>query len=319
MRNKLIKITLIGLIVLLSTSCNEDLNPFGDHKEVYVLNCVLKNNVDFQSAYLSQGYFVDNFDPYSDTLDHTINNSHVRIWFNDSVKIFSDTSFYSVSSNSNVTSYFHNEFSLLPDTDYEIEAVFNNGRKLRAKTKTPKKILFLNTSTPIIPPEQKNTVSVKWNSKDQQLYMASRFTFIYFKKENGVQVRYEKEVPRTITNSGGKIEPFYPEPSYSSGITVQMDAFDFALREISEDDPDKTNYTILAFILEVLIYDRNLTAYYAAKTELGEGFSISVNESDYTNIEGGKGIFGSFIKQRKAIKFSHDYIRSFGYEPGLTE
>ncbi len=56
-----------------------------------------------------------------------------------------------------------------------------------------------------------------------------------------------------------------------------------------------------------------------SKTELSEGFAITVNETDFTNISGGKGIFGSFIKQNFSIKFKHDYIRSFGYTPGLTE
>ncbi len=319
MINKLLKLFLLGSLLISAVACNEDLNPFGDPKEVFVMNCVLKNNVEFQTAYLSHGYFVDNFDPSSDSTDHTLSNSFVRIWFKDSVKIFSDTSLFSESSNSNVTSYFHNSFSLKPNTEYEIEGVFKNGRKLRAKTQTPKGVNFLTTSDIIIPPEKSNDVSVKWEAKDEQLYVASRFTFVYFKIENGKKVRYVKEIPRAVVNSGGKFKPFFPEPSYSNGITVQMNAFDFALEEISKGDPNKKNYTILAFILEVLIYDRNLTAYYASKTELGEGFSISVNESDYTNIEGGKGIFGSFIQQRKAIKFSHDYIRSFGYEPGLTE
>ncbi len=319
MISKITKIMLFGLFTFLIASCNENLNPFGEQKEVYVLNCVLKQNSNFQSAYLSQGYFVDNFDPYSDTLDHTLDNSHIRIWFEDSVKIFSDTLLYSESTNSNITSYFHNDFSLTPNTDYEIEAVFNDGRKLRAKTTTPKTIRFLGTSDKIIPPEESNNVSVRWITVDEQSYIASRFTFLYYKNENGTDVKYVKEVPRAVILVDGQHQPFYPEPASTNGITVQMNAFDFALNEISEGDPNKANYTILAFVLELLVYDRNLSSYYASKTELGEGFSISVNSTDYTNIEGGKGIFGSFIQQRYAIKFTHDYIRSFGYTPGLKE
>ncbi|MCB0743623.1 MAG: hypothetical protein KDC67_06950, partial [Ignavibacteriae bacterium] len=149
-------------------------------------------------------------------------------------------------------------------------------------------------------------------------YSSARFKFIYFKNENGKQVRYEKEVPRTYVLENNVYVPYYPVPSYLQRINVEMIAFDRAMAEISEGDPDKKNYTILTFILEILVYDKNLTAYYASRSELGESFAITTNESDYTNISGGRGIFGSFIKQRFAVRFTHEYIKSFGYEPGLT-
>lgn len=310
----------IGLIsVLLFVGCEDDLNPFADTDETFILNCVLKNDRPFQSAYFSKSYFVDNFDPSSNKEDHSIKDAYIRIFFNDSVKIFDDTVLTASNNASSITSYFHNNFFTYPDTDYELEAILNDGRKITAATKTPKEVRFLPSSDTLIPPKNSNTVGVSWTSPNEQHYTAARFKFIYFKNENGQQVRYEKEVPRAYAFEDGKYKAYYPEPSYDSYIEVEMNAFDKALEEISEGDPNKENYTILAFILEILIYDRNLTAYYASKTELGESFSITTNESDYSNINGGRGIFGSFIKQRKAIKFSLDYIHSFGYIPGLTE
>jgi len=316
----LLKFFFAFVILVLHLSCEDDLNPFVKGEDVFILNCVLKNDRAFQTAFLSKNYFVENFNPNSDTNNHSINNAYIRIFFEDSVKIFSDTlTQKNINSAQSLTSYFNNNFLTKPDTEYELEAVLNDGRKLKSFTKTPNTVSFLYTSDNLIPPANKNSVSVYWTSPDEQLYNAARFKFIYFKNENGTQVRYEKEVPRTYVLENSTYIPYFPEPSYAKQITVEMNAFDRALREISEGDSIKSNYTILAFILEILVYDKNLTAYYASKTELGESFSITVNESDYTNIIGGKGIFGSFIKQRYAIKFTLDYIHSFGYIPGLTE
>jgi len=218
-----------------------------------------------------------------------------------------------------VASYYHENFLTQPDTEYELEAVLSDGRKITSQTRTPKEVSFSSTYETLIPPPNRKAVGVSWRTFNEQLYTAARFKFVYFKNENGEQVRYEKEIPRAYAYEDGEYKAYYPEPSYDKYIEVEMNAFDRALTEISAGDPNKENYTILAFILEILVYDRNLTAYYASKTELGEGFSITTNENDYSNIEGGRGIFGSFIKQRKAVKFSLDYIHSFGYIPGLTE
>jgi hypothetical protein len=318
MRKILFIIALIFAFIY--TGCEDNLNPFTEAEETFILNCILKNDRAFQTAFLSNSYFVDNFDPSSHVEDNSIKDAYIRIFFNDSVKIFSDTLVETSATRTNkTTSYFHDNFLTQPDTEYELEAVLSDGRKITSKTTTPKEVRFLFSSDTLIPPPNRRTVGISWTNLNEQLYTAARFKFIYFKNENGEQVRYEKEVPRAYALEDGEYKAYYPEPSYDKYIEVEMNAFDRALAEISEGDPNKENYTILAFILEILVYDRNLTAYYASKAELGEGFSITTNENDYSNIEGGRGIFGSFIKQRKAIKFSLDYINSFGYIPGLTE
>lgn len=317
---KKILITILVSFGLFISSCEDNLNPFFEKEDTFILNCVLKNDRAFQTALLSKSYFVDNFDPNSYNEDQSIKDAYIRIYFEDSVKIFRDTIVTKSDNSANtITSYFNDDFNTKPNTEYSLEAVLKDGRKITSTTTTPKTVSFKYTSDALIPPPNKSSIRVSWNTEEAKLYTSARFKFIYFKKENGVDVRYEKEVPRAYALENGEYKAYYPEPSYDNSITVEMNAFDRSLREISEGDPNKENYTILAFILEILVYDKNLTAYYASKTELGESFSITTNESDFSNINGGRGIFGSYIKQRKAVKFTLDYIHSFGYTPGLTE
>lgn len=318
---KKVVLALILSLLFFNNACEDNLNPFQKGEDKFIFNCVLKNDRSEQSAFLSKSYFVDNFDPLSNLDDHSVKDAYVRVFFGDSVKIFSDSLVekFNFDNSYTLTNYYNNNFLTKPDTKYDLEIVLNDGRKITSTTTTPKTVVFSSKSDGLIPPPNKKFIRVSWESKAEQLYTAARFIFVYFKNENGVQVRYEKEVPRTYAFENGEYKPFFPEPSYDSYIQVEINAFDRALKEISIGDPNKSNYTILAFILEILVYDKNLTAYYAAKTELGDGFSITTNESDFSNIKGGRGIFGSFIKQRRAVKFSLDYINSFGYIPGLTE
>ncbi|MBK8947075.1 MAG: hypothetical protein IPM32_17650 [Ignavibacteriae bacterium] len=316
---KLLKYFFAILILVIHLSCEDDLNPFVKGEDVFILNCVLKNDRPNQTAFLSKNYFVDNFDPKSDTNNHSIENAYIRIFFDDSVKIFEDTLINkNINSDQKITSYFNNNFFTKPDTEYELEAILSDGRKLRATTKTPKKVSFNGDSDRIIPPEEKDNVTILWDD-NQRLYTAARFLIVYFKNENGISIKHQKEVPRKYIYENSQYIPYFPEPSYSDEINVEMSTFNKAMEEISLGDENKGNYTIFSFILEILIYDQNLTAYYASKAELDEGFSVTTSENDYTNIIGGRGIFGTFIKQRFAIKFAQDYIKSFGYKPGLTE
>jgi hypothetical protein len=89
------------------------------------------------------------------------------------------------------------------------------------------------------------------------------------------------------------------------------------MREISEGDPDKERYKILSLMIEITVLDHNLSSFYSAGRLQSDGYSITVDQADYTNITGGLGIFGSYIKRVSAIRISRDYIMSFGYKSAL--
>jgi len=311
------------LTAIILCACKEDFELYGDLNEEYVLNCILSADSTNQTATITKSYFADFANLNSVRDDPTITGTAIRISFSDSVKIFTqkiverkDNSRYPDSA----TIYNTTNFTPQPSTDYIIDAHLPDGRRLRAKTRTPDPISFdLYKCDSLIPMPHKDWIGVYWEPPAEDQYVAAAYKIYYFKKENSQKVRYEKRVPVKYIKKGDAYLPYFPEPSYSPMILVEVDAFARALQEISEGDPNKENYIILAFILEVRIYDRNLTTYYAAQKEVPESFTLKVDESDYSNIEGGLGIFGSFIKQRKAVKFSHTFIEQFGYTPGLTE
>ncbi|MFC2133062.1 DUF4249 family protein [Bacteroidota bacterium] len=315
--------SLMAVSVFALCSCEEDFDPYGDLRNKYILNCVINNDTTTQFATISKSYLVESSNPASYTEDPAVTGAEIVISFDDSAAVFGEEMVEreDVSRYPNPASvYSTHNLKTEANKEYRLSALLPDGKRMRASTIAPPPVQFnITGSDTLIPPVEKDWVAVYWEIPRQDLYVASVFKVYYFKKENGVNVRYEKRVPVKYVQQGDEYIPHFPEPSYANMIYAEMNAFTRALQEISEGDPDKENYKILAFILEIRVYDENMTSYYAAQREVSESFTLKVDESDYTNIEGGFGIFGSYCLQRKAVKFSHAYIESFGYIPGLTE
>lgn len=316
------KILFVLIISLFAISCSEDYEPFGVYRENYIMNSVLRSDTTQQIVTVSSSYNIRNFET-GKVKDPAIEGAIVRIWEGDKVEFFSEASVPSQPGGRYSTPFiFYTVDNFVPKagTTYEIEALLPNGRRLKSTTTLPKKISFYTNISKRIPPEDDSEIiHVAWFAPEPDRYVAARFKVVYFKNENGTEVRYEKIVPQEYIEFNGKILPHYPEPSFANSIEIELKTFSRAMEEISEGEPDKTKFKILAFILEIMVYDEYLTSYYASTSAISEDFSISLDQAEYTNIEGGLGIFGSFYKQRTAVKFTHEYIRSFGYEPGLTE
>jgi len=320
---KLKSIVLFPLAIILLSSCEEEFNPYGEFKESYIFNCIIRGDTTFQIATLDRNYVADGLNPYDNHVDPALKGAVVRIWYGDSVKILKygemqreDTSRYTTP-----FSYYYADNFLPPaNTNMEVEVLLPNGKKLNSSTHVPEAVYISNIySDKIIPPVDKDYLQMRWAlEKTNQIYVP--FLYInYFKKVNGVNIRHRMEVPVHWEKSGDLYLPKYPIASDAVAIIYEMDVIDIAMEQISAGDPNKSDYTILAATFHVLALDDFLSTYYSATNIASSGFSIKLDETDFTNIDGGYGIFGSFTMSKYAAKFTHRYIESFGYKPGLTE
>jgi hypothetical protein len=304
------------------TSCNEEFSPYGTPRDEFVLNCILANDKSSQNVYLTKSYFVESEKLNSLTNDPAINGADIRISYLDSVKILKadlttriDTSRFG----SKTVYYLAENFSARPGITYRIDVLLPNNKRLSATTKTPAdNLLYYNKGDQLVPPAGRDYVICKWDN-NPDYYIAPNYTFYYFIHKDGETTVHKKNVPLSYVEKNGKYVPIFPEPSHNTAATIEMSTFNRAMQEISEGDPDKSRYEILGFILEFRIFDKNLTNYYASVNEVTENFAVNLDEGDFTNINGGRGIFGSYITKYFVMLFSHNYIRSFGYTPGLAE
>jgi len=271
-------------------------------------------------ATLSHNYLPpDGFDPYSNTVDPAIAGADIRVWLGDSVYIFSDSSVARIDSSRYGTPfnfYYNTKFKIPPKQNIEVEVLLQNGVRLRAASQAPDEVLFKKQSDVIIPAVNSNLVKFIWAPQVEGTFFSPKLKIRYIQNVNGINVEKLKDVPVKYVQRNGNLEPVFPEPSSSSIIFYQLDAITRALEEISEGDPNKSNYTVhQSLIFDVVAFDLNLSRYVSSTNQPFDDLTVTVNESDYTNIKGGLGIFGSYIKSNyPTIRFLPDYIESFGYK-----
>ncbi|MCZ6702872.1 MAG: hypothetical protein O6940_07500 [Ignavibacteria bacterium] len=309
---------LIIFIALIAISCDDGFDPFGEFQDNYALTCILKSDTTFQSATLSHNYRGDGFDPYGNTDDPSIIGADIRVWLGDSVYIFRDTSVARIDTSRYTTSfyfYYNNKFKIEPDKNLEIEVLLQNGQRLKASSRAPEEIFFDNESAVLIPSVNSELVKFIWNQQVEGTFYSPQLTIRYVQNINGNSIEKLKIVPIKYVEQNGDLVPLFPQPLNKTTIIYELDAVSRALEEISEGDPNKDNYTILQSpAFELIALDLNLSRYVSSTNQSLDDLTVTVNESDFTNVEGGLGVFGSYTKKNYTrIRFQPNYIESFGY------
>ena len=308
---KILKLLILIIITLTFISCEEDFNPYGDYQEKFAFTCILKNDDNFQTATLLRSYLSTQSDP-------SVIGADVRVWYNDSVFVFRDSSVARTDTsryNTPFSFYYNKEFRVVGDKFIELEVILPNGKRLRSNSVTPKSITFDDDSEVLIPPVASNIVQFFWNTSDAGIYFSSRLTIRYKQNVNGEIIEKTKVVPIEYVEQGGELTPIFPSPASAPIVIYQLDAVTKALEEISEGDPDKQNYSILQKIsFSVTAFDLQVSKYISSTGGSFDDLTVNVDVSDYTNIEGGFGLFGSYSKKNYTkLRFLEDYIESFGY------
>jgi len=277
----------IFCITLLVYSCSDSFNPYGEFREDYVLTCILKSDSSFQIATLSHSYRGEGNDPSSNTEDPSIIGEPSRY----------DTPFHF---------YYNSNFTVSPFENIEIEAVLQDGIRLKASSRASGNISFTSESDIIIPAAGgSNLVRFFWDQQDEGMFFSPQLAFRYRQNENGNMIEKIKIVPIEYKQQNGEEILIYPEPSNKTNVNYQLDAISKALEEISENDPDKGNYSIYEKpIFTLFAFDMNLSRYVSSTNQAFDDLTVTVNESDYTNIEGGLGVFGSYVDKTLSGSFS---------------
>lgn len=318
------KLILLMSLIFAIASCEDNLNPYGELKDRYVLNCIIRGDTTFQTATLTRNYQVDNFDPYSNTNDVNINNALIRIWNgNEKVSLLKDTTINRTEGDKYKTPYTlfkTNELLPKPNSTIAIEAILPNGKKLTASATVPQEIkIDESISDKVIPPIDKKFIKIGWNTSEKNPVFIVRLAIYYFKHEGGEKKRNVYTIPFNYVNYNDDWIPNYPKPVTDLAYSVDMNTINKAMELISKDDPNKSRYEILSCILEVLSLDPELRKYYFATARSRDIYSVKLDETDYSNIKGGFGVFGVYMRTYWVLRFTHQYINSFGYTPGLTD
>lgn len=304
-------------------SCDDQVNPKTNFKQVYALNCIIKSDTSYQIATISRSYDVNGYDPMSNTTDPFVAGATVKVFYNDSVFVFRDTSIARANDPRYITPmHFYYSAKLRPSETkpIKIQAELPDGTVLTSETQTYSLNLFyFIDASNTIPTESLSSpnISFSWNYlsetnlTNQVFYYAPELVIFYAKMVNGARVEMQKKVPMYYAND---VLPLYPTVQANiNSILFENNAIDKSMNEISEGDPNKQDYIIEKATFRLFVLDKNLAAYYAAQKTFLDEFSVRFNEPDFTNIYGGLGIFGTYNVRQTDLNFKEDYVLSFGY------
>lgn len=315
-KNLLFFLFLFGLLV----SCAENFDPFGDLKEKYALNCIINGDTTYQIASITRTYANENYNPYSNLTDPNIRGALIRVWNGDSVVIFRDTTLVRKGDSKYKTPYhvYYSKNFKLVGNEVEIEAILPNGVRLTSKSNLPNAVKFVYVDK-VVPPKSKSYLEFAWEAGTSDNAYLTQVSIYYYKADDpkkSLQIAY---VPAFYINQDGKNFPISSKPNNHNKLVMEVETISKTMELISEGDPNKQNYVILGPFLEVVSFGKSLSAYFNSIARANDAYTVNLNEIDYTNVENGLGIFGVYLRNYWSFDFTHAYIKSFGYTPGLAD
>ena len=315
---------LLTIMISLFSSCEEDVLIKGEFREKYILNSVVDGNDSTQIVSILENFDVEGIDPSVYTGNTFVGGADVRMWYRDTIYILRDTIITGTDLRGNtvvMNLYYTDVFMPAYGERIDIEALMPDGRRLNSFTNVPERVTFPLSSVAVndplrnLPGSYSENFNIFWNSANQNQFYRPKFKIVYDKYYAYDDTRRTFEVPIDYVERDGAELPVLARVTQDMGGYFTMDALDKAMQKLSEGSPIKGEFRIFYLNVEVTIMDQFLAAYYSSVGNLEDEYSISLDKTDYTNVDGGFGIFGSLIKQNFTIYFEPSYIQSFGYQP----
>lgn len=316
---------LLAFVFLIS--CDDNLSPKAPFEKEYVMFGYINADTTFQTVYLSHSYEVEGYDPMANKVDPVLQGADVKLTVNRK-KVYNftpataartDTSRYDTP----VSYYQLNTYKPADGDSVHIEASLPDGKKLSSDVVVPPvSYLYYETSTVNYSPSNNDGTGVKgikfgWRFlnvefNERSNYFYPRLDIVYAKADNpGNKIRVK--VPLYFLNNGAVPIPKYPNVSNATSVVFYGDSIEQILNSISAGDPVKSNYIIDYAEFTLLLMDRNMASYLGSENTFSDEFSIRIDAADFTNVNGGLGMFGAAATKRNRVKIDKFYIQSFGY------
>jgi hypothetical protein len=316
MKKYILILTLLALS-LINYSCDQSINPNAPFRERFILNGIIKSDTSYQIVTLTHSYQPDGLSPLDYTDDPAIKNADVNIYYDNKLYRMRDTVVARVNSSrysDSVKYYYNPDLKPGPGKVVEIDALLPNGLLLQSESMTPPVPdfgFFDYKNDKLIPPSFGTTLKINWQGIGNFLY-APHIAIDYYVK--GDTLPHQQEVPLFYYSDGGNLKPVYPTPIRKTFLELDLETINQALNEIPSGGRPKSDYSITDMKFELLIYDEYLSTYYSSVKQGLDGFTVKLDNPDYSNIKGGLGIFGSYIKTSYTIGFKPSFLQSLGFK-----
>ncbi len=298
-------------IVFLFFACDTEVNYRAPFTEKPILYCAINADSSTQFVMLKKSFYNNN-----SVGNNYIKDAKIQFITEREIVELSDTIINN--NGSEVDLYYAKNFKPKLGENVKIKAELNDGRIITSSIVIPGLTKFYIDQIDLIIPPIVNPeyMDVSWTLRNQNenLSFLPCLTIHYKVTKNNSEEELTYEIPSEYITSENKKIPIYPLAGRVQYITYWQKTINTAFLEISKGDPDKSNYTIQYIDLEVYIMEDNLAGYSASIESFNRGYTVKIYEPLLSNIQGGVGVFGAYIKRGKRIPFDEDYITSFGYK-----
>lgn len=313
------------ILSLFFIGCEEEFNPKTEFHEKYAIYGIVNNMPQTPNAGLSvvilKTYDVEGYNPSSDHADHSVADVIVTFSIGDKNFVLRCDTLRRVTNTFQPKYTFTlNNISLPSNQELKIKAEFPDGKILTARTKVPEPLSILEFSFPFNSGVTSklnrfiwgDTWKINWDSFDDYLYFP-RLQLNYWIVNDSTRRYKSVDIPMKYIKKNGKFEPVFPSYSWDKQIEYSYDCIDSVMNQISAGDTAKNNYVIRNITFGMLEFETNLASYFSSTNGYLDNFSIRLDESIYSNISGGIGVFGAHTTFNQIFKVERAYVESFGY------
>ena len=319
------------ILSLLNFSCKEDFSPKTDFKSGYVINCII--NLDYRHlpiSFLTHGTAritkFYNIQGYAPTYPANLFVPGVKVYIEYRGTQYKLYELYHPVTGALSYRDIYEQLPFYPSYTVYLNAEMPDGKVLTAETKllndTQIKYSYnfvRGFSTNINRFMWGDNLTVTWDKQENCLSFP-RLVLQYYKYVNPAAepdsmhpdgiYSYTMDIP--LIFSKGK--PIYPSYSYGNSVSFSYPLIDSLIRGISKGDTAKSNYKLYSMSFRLIKFDESLSKYYSSIHGSLDDYSIRHDESVYSNIKGGLGIFGSQLKLNDTWLVDPEYAHSFGYK-----
>jgi len=261
--------------------------------------CVLNPLEKIQFARVYRTYDVEGTNPLKNTLDTQV--SDIEVTIDDGVQhvVFKDTVVKRDSYDrytSDIVAYYTSELRIEPGMTYKLQ-VKTRDRTLAATAAVPRSAyIIVNDGAPRLIDSSLaricNCIRIRaqgYGGSSARGYLF-RLYIEYTRNVQGGMQYLRKEVPvRYLSAGGDSLIPVYPGVDRSATVGYLIEAFSKVFGQIIADSSNKiSGAMIITYSL-----DPNLYNYYQIAHGFGDPFSVRLDAPDFTNIQGGYGVFGA--------------------------
>ncbi|MGB9773591.1 MAG: DUF4249 family protein [Bacteroidota bacterium] len=126
------------------------------------------------------------------------------------------------------------------------------------------------------------------------------------------------EVPYSVEKQGEKVLATYPQldrltDSQQESLSYTRDAVTWVLEQLASRVGDPHKIRIKGITFDLLLLDQYLYNYYSVAHGFNDPLTVRTDTPDYSNIQGGLGVFGSLAHRSLSLKLPHSLLQRFNF------